>query len=222
MQKEKFKIAHADGVKEVEGRRIIIPGFEGINFFVHKLYENNGVWTVSELKSGRSVGIYDYTRKPTIKEVIKKLQPFGKEKLVEAISQHISQHKEVNTTMLPIGIRKGDYLVSAKTNKRYRIVNVIADEVIIGDGIKKETLVLYDKENNVDFNVMLDKVNEEMYYVESNPNTDINIQKYSPIKPKRISKTLSPQQKKEALEYLNQADMPDWLKESIIKDERLK
>lgn len=54
---EKFKIANAFGMpEELIGERLVIPGFEDVQFVLHAwLYDKHGGWAVTELSTGKRI-----------------------------------------------------------------------------------------------------------------------------------------------------------------------
>jgi len=88
----KYKIVTTNGIKEVDGEPVAIPGFEEYSFFVHHIsirggYDPDG-YVVSEVTSGRCFGGCMGATEQESESITKQfLTSYGKEKFAKRLSK---------------------------------------------------------------------------------------------------------------------------------------
>ncbi len=71
--------------------------------------------------------------------------------------------------------------------------------------------MLWDEKYEVEFDVQIDKINEELYYIEESSTTP------TMEEPKKPRKT--PEEKAKMKQYLESTkDLPEWLKKDLLKN----
>lgn len=79
--------------RDVEGYRVVIPGFEDFGFFVHRatdpIIEEESTWRVSEVETGFGfpLELEGYTRQEAIRRTTRFLHAKGKSKFLEAMGK---------------------------------------------------------------------------------------------------------------------------------------
>lgn len=87
---EKFKIANEYGMpQELMGERLVIPGFEDVQFVLHAwLYDRHGGWAVTELSSGkRIISGREGTEHLAREQLERQLRAHGKEALMRVLGR---------------------------------------------------------------------------------------------------------------------------------------
>ena len=87
----KYYIHCSNGYQEVDGTPVIIKGFEDFDFFIHKVFNDDKRFTISEAKTGLGFGIAAKNTELVVKEATEKLTKLGTNVLLNILEKTLAK-----------------------------------------------------------------------------------------------------------------------------------